>query len=162
MRVHGRQHAGCGARGVGKLRCLTPLGMRGRPQGAPYGADQGGVRQPRVPYPIYLPTLAHTARARRAQEYAYLSQVMGRVVFASEIFNCSAPDTGNMEARRAARACATCAQQRVVVVMAFAGGQRRDGCQHRPDISNRPLQLACPVPGSQRVHNGCKELQLKW
>ncbi len=126
------------------------------------GADQGGVRQPRVPYPIYLPTRAHTARARRAQEYAYLSQVMGRVVFASEIFNCSAPDTGNMEARRAARACATCAQQRVVVVMAFAGGQRRDGCQHRPDISNRPLQLACPVPGSQRVHNGCKELQLKW
>ena len=48
---------------------------------------------------LFLPRLADDEGGTRLSnlEYAPLAEIMGALVWASEVFNCSAPDTGNME-----------------------------------------------------------------
>jgi acyl-CoA dehydrogenase len=48
---------------------------------------------------LFLPALRDDEPGTRLAnlEYAPLAEIMGRVYWASEVFNCSAPDTGNME-----------------------------------------------------------------
>jgi acyl-CoA dehydrogenase len=46
---------------------------------------------------LFLPQSARAPEGLSNLDYAPLCEIMGRVVWAPEVFNCAAPDTGNME-----------------------------------------------------------------
>ena len=138
-----------------------------------YREQAHGSRDPRARYstPAVVQELKKSARSERLWnlflpgehgaglsnlEYAPLAESMGRVLWASEVFNCSAPDTGNMEVLAQ---YGTPEQQRQWLVPLLAGEIRSSFSMTEPEVaSSDATNIRCEIrrDGDQYIINGRK------
>ncbi len=107
---------------------------------------------------LFLPGLQGDEPGERLSnlEYAPLAEVMGRLPWASEVFNCSAPDTGNMELLHL---FATPEQNRQWLRPLLDGEIRSAFAMSEPDVASSDpttLQTRMRHDGDELVLNGRK------
>ena len=89
-------------------------------------------------------------------DYAPLAEIMGRVIWCPEVFNCNAPDTGNMEVFMN---YATEAQQREWLDPLLAGNIRSSYAMTEPQVASSDatnVELRIEKEGNEWVLNGHK------
>ena len=89
-------------------------------------------------------------------DYAPLAEIMGRVIWCPEVFNCNAPDTGNMEVFMN---YATEAQQREWLDPLLAGDIRSSYAMTEPQVASSGatnVELRIEKDGNEWVLNGHK------
>lgn len=107
---------------------------------------------------LFLPGLREDEQGTRLSnlEYAPLAEIMGRIPWASEVFNCSAPDTGNMELLHL---FASPAQRQRWLLPLLAGEIRSAFAMSEPDVASADasnVQTLIRRDGEHYVLNGRK------
>jgi acyl-CoA dehydrogenase len=107
---------------------------------------------------LFLPALREGEPGTRLSniEYAPLAEIMGRIPWAAEIFNCNAPDTGNMELLHL---FATPEQHERWLKPLLAGNIRSCFAMTEPDVASSDatnIQTTIRRDGDEYVINGRK------